>query len=264
MMQHLRFMTKYIDYQLHARHKHGYGVHSPFVFELVTEVMYNTSRYYAFEEIENLRADLLQIPDRIEVCDMGAGSRRMKTNQRKIKHITRYASIRPKYGQLLFRLVNHFQPGTIIELGTSMGISTLYMALARQKSRVITIEGSPAIAEEANDNFELLEAKNIEIRVGEFSKQLPLILKDIEQIDFMYFDGNHRKVPTLRYFEQCLPLTHNDSLFIFDDIHWSDGMEQAWKTISTHPKVTATIDLFYCGLVFFRKEMKQQQFKIRF
>jgi predicted O-methyltransferase YrrM len=100
---------------------------------------------------------------------------------------------------------------------------------------------------------------------GDFAKTLPVLLESLQQIDLAFVDGNHRKVPTLQYFEQLLPKTTASSILIFDDIHWSAEMEEAWESIKAHPAVTLTIDLFFIGLVFVNPDFKVKQgFVVRF
>jgi len=255
------FIFKYLKYLLSAKTKHG--IHSPFVFELYNEVINKKGNYYAYEKIEQLRRKLLVSLKEIEVTDLGTG----RSGKRTISEIAERSLKSKKYGQLLFRLVNHFKPASILELGTSLGISTSYLASANQNAKVITIEGCPNIANEAKNNFEALELKNIKTVVGNFDSVLTSNLQHLtskDKLNFVFFDGNHKKVPTLIYFSQCLAYAHNDSLFVFDDIHWSDEMEEAWEEIKSYPQVSVTIDLFFIGLVFFRKEQAKENFIVRF
>jgi len=261
-MSEIGSILAYLTYWLRAKTKHG--VHSPFVFNLLTSVIKINKTYYAYESIERIRAEMLHNKNFVEVVDLGAGSTHLTSNKRKIAAIAKHSLKSPKYGQLLFRLVDHFQPRVSLELGTSLGITTLYIAAANKKARVISIEGSQAIANVAIQNFKKMDATNIKLVVGNFDDTLTNELKNIKQLDLVFFDGNHRKEPTLRYFEQCLQLAHNDSVFIFDDIHWSDEMEEAWKIIKQHKQITLTIDLFFLGLVFFRKEQVKEHFVLKF
>ncbi|MBI4946382.1 MAG: class I SAM-dependent methyltransferase [Bacteroidetes bacterium] len=252
---------KYIQYLLTAKTPHG--IHSPFVFELVNEVINKKGSYYAFNNIEKLRRKMLFSLREIEVTDLGTG----KSGKRTISAIAELSLKSAKYGQLLFRLVNHFKPNSILELGTSLGISTAYLASANPNAKVITIEGCPNIAAEARKNFESLSLDNIETVVGDFDVVLTSNIQHLiskGKLDFIFFDGNHRKEPTLQYFTQCLEHAGNDSVFIFDDIHWSDEMESAWEEIKSHPQVRVSIDLFFLGLVFFRKEQAKENFIVRF
>ncbi len=193
--------------------------------------------------------------------DFGARSGKRKI---KISTIAR-RSVKPaKYGQLLFRIVNAFKCRNIIELGTSLGISTLYLSFPDTGNQIITLEGSPEIAGIARTNFERLKRKNIRLIEGEFGVTLPKALHTLETVDLVYFDGNHRKDPTLAYFNQCLSHINENSIFIFDDIYWSREMSEAWKIIQSHPAATTTIDLFQFGIVFFRSGMTKQNFMIKY
>nr|WP_307735102.1 class I SAM-dependent methyltransferase [Chitinophaga nivalis] len=254
---------KYLKYRFTSGNRHD--VHSPFVFSLIEEVLRDKTQHAAFGEIEALRKQLLRSQETLQVTDLGAGSLISTGNERKVSDITRYAAKQPKFGQLFYRLIQYFQPGRILELGTSMGLSTAYMAKAAPRAKVYTIEGCPNIAARAAKNFAALNIKNITQVTGNFDTVLPDVLKQLQLPDWVYIDGNHRKEPTIAYFEQCLQFADEYSLFIFDDIHWTPDMEEAWHTIQAHPQVTMTIDLFFVGLVFFRKDFKiPQHFTLKY
>jgi predicted O-methyltransferase YrrM len=201
----------------------------------------------------------------LEIEDLGAGSRMNNQTRKTIRQITKTAAKPKKYGQLFYRLVRHYQPQTIVELGTSLGLSMAYMAAAAPHAHIITIEGSGSILQHARQNFETLDMGFIKSVHGSFDLVLPQVLASISTVDIAYVDGNHRLQPTLHYFEQLLRKKKEASIFIFDDIHWSAEMEEAWHTIKQHPDVRYTIDLFFLGFVFFRPEFKtKQHFAIRF
>lgn len=248
---------KYLHYYFTAGNRHD--VHSPFVFDLVEKVLRDKKKSAAFGEIEQIRRSLLQSSESLQVTDLGAGSLMNAGRERKVSDITRHAAKPPKFGQLFYRLIQYLKPEYLLELGTSMGMSTAYMAKAVPPATVHTIEGCPNIAARAGRNFEALQLQNIKQHVGNFDTVLPELLKELPRLDYVYIDGNHRSAPTLEYFEQCLDKAHDGSLFIFDDIHWTPDMEAAWRTIQQHPRVTFTIDLFFVGLVFFRPDMKVKQ-----
>lgn len=273
-MSNLSHALDYFRYRAKAKTK--YDIHSPFVFDLVTKVIHDKRPRPAYAEIEKLRGELLKDETIIHIKDLGAGSQKNNSSQRKVKEICRNAAKNKKYAQLLYRLAEHFQPSLIIELGTSLGISTLYLAKAVPFATVITLEGCPETAAIAKKNFDKSGHGNIELVVDNFDQSLPQILTNHKQQTtnpvvspaepnkLFFLDGNHRKEPTLRYFEQCLSVSNNESIFIFDDIHWSGEMEKAWHTIKKHPSVTVTIDLFQLGIVFLRKEQAKEDFVIRF
>jgi predicted O-methyltransferase YrrM len=188
-----------------------------------------------------------------------------KTNQRSIASIARHAAKPKKWAQLLFRIVNYYQPENILELGTSLGISTSYMAMANPHAHIVTAEGSSAIAERAHKNFRSLQLTSVHQVKGNFNDTLPVILKSLPKLDLAFIDGNHRLEPTLQYFNQLLPSLHEGSIVIFDDIHWSAEMEQAWNAIRENNAVRLSVDLFFIGLVFFSDQFKaKQHFTIRF
>jgi predicted O-methyltransferase YrrM len=242
-------------------------LHSPFVFGLYTTVICHDGQYRAYPRVEARRQSLLASTQELEVCDFGAGSRVVgaATRRRAVRDIARHAAKPPRLAQLLFRLVNHFRPATVLELGTSLGLTTAYLALADSQTQVITFEGCPATAAVARETFAHLSLTNVRLVEGNLDETLPATLAALPQsLDFVFFDGNHRYEPTLRYFEQCLAKAHENSVFVLDDIHWSAEMEQAWEAIKAHPAVTVTVDLFYVGLVFFRKKQPRQDFWLRY
>ncbi|MES2517970.1 MAG: class I SAM-dependent methyltransferase [Bacteroidota bacterium] len=256
-------MIKYYLQFLFAS-KNEHSLHSPFVFDLYTKIIQSKNELPIFKEIENLRKKLLKNRSIIEITDFGAGSRIYKTNQREIRQIAKNAEKNPKFGKLLFRLIQFFKPTTIFDLGTSLGITTIYESKAYAESKVFTFEGCPATAVVAQENFEVSNCKNIEIIVGNLDETLPKTMQRIEQLDFAFFDANHRYQPTVNYFEICLQKATEESVFVFDDIHWSDEMHEAWQYIKKHPQVMISIDLFFVGLVFFRKNQPKQDFILRF
>lgn len=237
----------------------AYRVHSPFVFEFVKNVLEDKRTFYSFGAIESIRRKLLTNKERIEVTDFGAGSQVIKSRVRQIKNMAKSSLTPAYYCQILFRLIHHYKPKTILELGTSFGISTLYQAIPDGNAKVITLEGCPHVAKIAQQHFKAMEAKNIRLINGPFDEVLDQALADIEKLDYVFIDGNHRQAPTLRYFEKCLKHAHNESIFIFHDIHWTEDMEAAWKIIQQHERVRLTVDLFFMGIVFFRKEQKQKE-----
>lgn len=241
-----------------AKSTNEHGVHSPFVFDLVTKCFYDKKPKDSYKIITNYRSELLQNDKMIEVTDFGAGSRVFSSNKRKISAIAKNAGITKKRAQLLARLISYFKINNCLELGTSLGIGTIAM---KNATHVHTIEGCPKTAEIATQQLQKYNADNTSITIAPFEKALVQFTD--KKFDLIYFDGNHQKEATLAYFEQLLCTTHNDSVFIFDDIHWSQSMTEAWEAIKNHPKVTVTIDTFFWGFVFFRKEQAKEHFVIR-
>ena len=218
-----------------------------------------------FQEIEVVRKRLLQRNDEIEILDLGAGSRRNKSNRRKISEIAKNAEKPTRFGQFFYKLSQYLQPESVLELGTSLGITTAYFAKALPQTTITTMEGCPETARLAEQNFSDLGLKNTSVIVGNIDHTLPDFLnKHDQKIGLAFFDANHRVEATVRYFNDTLPYTTDKSVFIFDDIYWSKEMTEAWKQIKAHPDVTVTVDLFWVGLVFFRKEQAKEDFVLRF
>lgn len=258
-------IKKRIEYFIKAKHKGGHGIHSPFVFELTTGVIENNKLYYAYEYLADIRYTLGHDKTIIEINDLGAGAEKNASRKISIKDVLHKSTVSPKYAKLLFRLVNHFQPQHILELGTSVGVSTACMAFARKKTDIYTIEGCQRLSAIAQKVFEVYNLKNIHQFIGNFDNLLADVLNEMKTVDFAFIDGNHRYEPTLRYFKQILPYTHSNTVLIFDDIYWSEEMTKAWNEIKKHNAVSLSIDLFQFGIVFFRTQNKEtEHFCIRF
>ena len=285
----------YIKFLLRSTNQHG--VHSPFVYGLVTKCFYDKKKYPAYQLLKRYRKSLLNNERIIKVKDFGAGSRVFKSEKRKVSEIAKKAGISPMRARLLNRLVRYLGVGNALEFGTSLGLGTSAIA-AGSKVKVTTIEGCPQTAAVAAEKFEEFHLDNIELKVGEFGKfleeseeweedrgqrtednskfQIPnsKYVSEREsshprnsildsQYSLLFIDGNHKKEATLEYFQKLLPHVHNDSIMIFDDIRWSKQMEDAWEEIKAHPQVKVTIDTFQWGLVFFRREQVKEHFVIR-
>jgi len=255
------FQSKsYIKFLMKSNNQHG--IHSPFVFDLVRRCFYDTNHKSWYYLLKKYKHSLVKNKTTITIEDFGAGSKRLEDKQRKVSKIAKNAGITFKRAKLLGRTSTYLQTNTILEIGTSLGISTASLHLSNPKVTITTLEGCGATAQIAKESFDKFNFKNIDIVLGNFDETLPRIIEN-KTYDLIYFDGNHQKEPTINYFEQCLNHIHNDSIFIFDDIYWSKGMQDAWQHIKDHPKVTISIDTFYWGIVFFRKEQEKEHFTIR-
>ncbi|MFA5417851.1 MAG: class I SAM-dependent methyltransferase [Bacteroidales bacterium] len=263
MNQLLLQINSYLRYLLSAKTR--YTIHSPFVYNLVNDVLRDTTRHKDFSTLEAVRKKLLSNTNLVETVDMGAGAGKKKytTAVFPVGKLVKLRSQRKTQIEMLYRLVKYLKPNTILEFGTAAGVSGSYLKMAWPASKMITMEGCSGLAAVAESVFSDLNLSDIQVSVGDFDAILPSVLQQVDRLDFVFFDGNHRKEPTLNYFNQCLPLANESSVFIFDDIHWSPGMEAAWAEIKKHKEVSITIDLFWCGMVFFRKGIEKQNFIIR-
>jgi len=265
MLGNLKYILKYINYYLFSGHGKGYGIHSPFIYEYVTKVLKCRTIDPKMKRIDDFNSELRSEKEKIDATGFGAGSHFSKRNNVRIGDIARLSSTQKKYGNLLYRTVMFFKPKVILELGTSLGISTSYLALAERNANIYTIEGSEILSALARENFSKLKISNIKQYTGEFIKVLPGLLDQLPGIDLIFIDGDHREEATIKYFELCLEAVNSESVIILDDIHWSSGMEKAWEKIKKYSNVKLTLDLFRFGLVFFREEIySKQHFRIRY
>ncbi len=263
MNQRLRYSIKYIKYQLFAKHEKGHGIHSPFMFNLITQVFNNKIPDKGLKKVF-LEYDKIKRCDRVLICaEIGAGTSYNKQNKLTVNKIVKRSSINKKYGQLLYNLVRYFNPTQILELGTSVGVSTAFISQASPNATFKTIEGVPQKIEIAKQIASELQT-NAEFVKGNFDTVLNTVLDKFQNLDFVFFDGNHTRQATIDYFNQCVAKVQNDSIFVFDDIHWSEEMEEAWEDIKSHEKVTLSVDLFRLGLIFFKKELSNQHYVIKF
>jgi len=261
-MKALQLILRYIKYFLTARG--GHTAQAPFLYEFITQVINESTDDENCNSIEALRKELCQSEKEIQITDFGAGSTINNSKIRKVKDIAKNSAKNAKFGKLLYRIIQFYKPKNILELGTSLGISTSYLAQADTNANVFTFEGCPATATIAQENFNKQNIKNTSMTLGDFNLTLANKLKEILTIDLAFIDGNHQEKPTINYFEKCLKYANNNTIFIFDDIHWSQGMENAWGYIKAHPKTTLTIDLFFIGIVFIKSELSKENFTIRF
>lgn len=252
-LEYLKFLTK-------SSNQHG--VHSPFVYNLVTKCFYKKTDAILLNFFSKVKQQLLDNKTVIKVTDFGAGSKIFKSNNREVSRIAKFAGISNKKAKLLIRLIAYFKPANILEIGTSIGLGTSAIKIGNNESQITTLEGCPETSRIAQELFKKNNFNKINIITGDFKETLPEVINN-QQFDFIYFDGNHNKKATLDYFKTCLPTINNNSVWIFDDIYWSKEMKEAWLEIKNHPKVTVTVDVFHWGIVFFRKEQEKEHFKIR-
>ncbi len=265
MYSSFRLAFKYLNYYLIASNGKGHGIHSPFVFDFIKNILNDKKDYADYQKVENIRKKLLANKSVLNIEDYGARSSSSGSNQKSIASIAKNAIKPKKYSQLLYRIVKYYKPNTMIELGTSLGLTASYLSLANPDANIFTFEGSTEIANSARMNFKTLEIQKIKLVEGNFDYTLLSVLYNLSSVDFAFIDGNHRREPTENYFQWLLPKANNNSIFIFDDIHWSKEMERAWDNIKEHPSVRCSIDLFFIGIILFRQEFREKQhFTIQF
>lgn len=259
----LNTILKYINYKLTAFTEHD--LHSPFLFNFYMELIKNEHPYNDFEELNAIRKEIQTNSTSIDITDYGAGSKKLSNqvdiNKRIVKDIAKHGIAQKKQAEFLYRLLNKFKPKTVVELGTSIGLTTLYLSKAVPKAKVYTIEGCANLYQFSKQLFKNSNKtlSNITSINGNFNTEFPKLLTQINTLDFLYIDGNHAYEPTMNYFNLALEKKNTHSIFVFDDIYWSEGMQKAWKEICSHKEVTLSLDLFYFGIIFFRTENKEKE-----
>ena len=274
----------YLRHSLTARHTGGHGIHSPYLFEWVRMVMSDENSYYAWREIEKVRANMLADTREVEFEDYGSRAARSLEDgsgtayslengsgaayglvfreRRRVCDIAKRSLAKKKYAQMLARLVNWLDDGlTIVELGTSLGVTTAYMAAMDSRNKVVTYEGCSEVATIAEENWKSLGIRNIECRVGEITADM--LERDLDKVDVAFIDANHTYTSTLAYFKVLAKKVHAKSVIVVDDIHYNPEMERAWKEICADERVTSTMDLYQMGLAFFDKHYWKRHYGIR-
>jgi len=263
-MKKLIFIIRYLKYLLKSKTR--YRIHSDFVFGFINNILRDKTNYSDFPKLWETRNEFANSKDLIETVDFGsmAGDRVYRTNILTLKKIVNGRTHSKSRLELLYRLTKYYEPKNILEFGTAVGISSSYIKSGSPDSNMISMEGCANLAAIANARYDELEISNIELAVGNFDTNIDDVLSKFSTLDFVFFDGNHREEPTLRYYDLCSKYITANSIFVFDDIHWSTGMENAWNTIKKDSRVSVTIDLFWFGIVFFRKGIEKQDFVIRY
>ncbi|NQV75166.1 MAG: class I SAM-dependent methyltransferase [Bacteroidetes bacterium] len=261
-MINLQLAVDYLKYRLKAKTRHG--VHSPFAYRLVDHIIYDFYSKKVYADIEKLRSELIRDMRSITITDLGAGSLLNKSKQSKVSTLARNSLNPARLDQLIHRLVADANPSTIIELGTCLGITTVYLAKAAPNARVISIEECLETVAIALENLDKLHIQNSELLVGNFDELFPEVIRNSTKLDFVLINGKHPKEAILNYFKWCLPKLSENSILLVDNIYWSRDMKDAWEQVKAHPEVSVTIDLFQIGLVFVRKAQAKEDFVIRF
>lgn len=277
-------LGSWVRHLLTARNTGGHGVHSPYLFEWVRMVMDDKNSYYVWAAIERVREQMLVDERMIDFVDYGSGKKlktdncQLKTesiDRRKVCDIAKKSLAKKKYAQMLARLVNWMGDGgmdngdgimdngkglTIVELGTSLGVTTAYLAAMDAKNTVLTYEGCEAVAAVAKENWKRLGLKNITCRVGMIDAEA--LAEELSRVDVAFVDANHTYAGTRMYVNILLEKMHEKSVLVIDDIHHSREMEKVWQEICADDRVTTSMDLYQMGLVFLDKNYWKRHYKM--
>ncbi|MBR6249603.1 MAG: class I SAM-dependent methyltransferase [Bacteroidales bacterium] len=244
-----------------AKFWNGHSVQSPFVYDFVRHVVSRKANddMVALNFARGYRKSILANNDIIDIKDLGTGHDR----QERISDIAKKSSIPDKCGRLLMRMVEHYKPYHIVELGTSVGISTAYLA-AHKIGVIFTIEGNKSSSEVAQNTLRESKVDNVVFFNGDFDDCLSQMMDNIIAPNLFFVDGNHTYEATMRYFNIIAQkAVANKTIIVFDDIHWSAGMQRAWNEISADDRVATSIDLLRMGVVFFRSGCPKEHYCVR-
>ena len=258
-------LLQYLRYFWRAKTRHG--IHSPFVYAFIEDILYDKKQYSDYKIVENQVTRLRQNRNVLEIVDFGAGKDKSKyrTYYKRINEVAKAAAITQKHGRLLYRLVKHYQPSTMLELGTSLGISTMYQAKGNPDAQFTVVEGCASLAMIAQSSFDKTDCENVTLKTAQFEIILPTLLESLNKtLDYAFIDGDHTYAGTMNYFKMLKKHINENSILIFHDIHWSKEMDKAWNELKQDPDVSVSIDLYFMGIVFFKKELSKQDFVLKF
>jgi len=255
---------RFIDFLLHSGNR--YRVHSPYLYTLIGEVIRRDKPSGDFERIEQIRQECIISDESIQKTDYGESGKYHpgRIYPIAVRKIALTSLTPPRNARRLYRLVRFMKAKKILEIGTSLGITTAYLALANPDARITTLEGCPELSRKAREHFNRLGIKNVELMEGLFEENLSIALDRLGMVDLVFIDGNHHKEAVIDYYEQCFDHSGNETVLIFDDIHSSPGMEEAWDLIRQKDEVRVSLDFFSTGWVIFRKESSKQHFRLRY
>ncbi len=259
-MRKIKLLINYIVYTLRRKGAKGHGIHSSFVFKFNRDVLNNTYQYEKYQLLKDFRSSLAKNNNKITVYDLGAGSNVFASEKRIVSEILKVSASSSKTGRLLFRLANFIKPQTTVELGTSLGYGTVCLAAGSSEGIVYSLEACPRQLKVAEDELNIAGISNVELINGDFRTKLPELLNNLSTVDLVYFDGDHRKESLLWQYNQCVGKAGKNTIFVVGDIHWSDEMQKGWKILCKDPGVSISVDLYYCGLLFFRDGMVKQHY----
>lgn len=240
--------------------KGRHGIHSPFVFDFVDNCL--TTK--VDKNFLNTRKIWLQIlkknREQFKITDLGAGSKQMG-NTRSVAQLAKNAGSKGLYGEILWKIAHHYRPELMLELGTSIGTGSIHLKSGNPESHLITVEGCDAILSRALQQFDYWHLSGITTICSSFETfvELPAIGK----YDLIFLDGNHSRNATLVYLEKLFDHSHSQTVFILDDIRWSDDMWDLWKQLVSDERFHVSIDLGRMGLLWRREEQTKEHFVLR-
>ncbi len=258
-VKQLRTLPLYFNYFLNVTDQHS--LQAPFIFNLYTNLIQGIKNNNGIEEIEVIRKSFLKDHTKIRGIDLGAGSRVTKSGYDKtVAMIAKHGISSKKDCIFLSELVKRIQPKTSIELGTSLGIATAYLANSIKHGSIFTFEGNEALVQKSKYVFHLVNCENVHLIKGDIDDMLPGQLTQLDKVDFAIIDANHTYRALLRYFDLLKVKMGDSGVMVIDDIRWSVEMYSGWKKLILDEAVTTSIEFLNKGVLMFKKRIQKQHY----
>jgi len=242
-----RKARKYLWKIRKAKYGRGFGIHSPFVFSLITNVLREKSLYYDYKRIEQLRDALLDDPSFLLNRETQKKIQKSLTSER--------------HGRFLFRLVNFFHPETLLEIGTGLGVDTLYMASPQKNCRCFTLEEDPLLQDLSGKLFSAQSSSNIELVKGRWRDSLEEALNKIEKLDFVCLNAN-QKQPIHELYKMCRSKMHEQSIFVIRNIRVSKDLYELWEELKKEEKVISAVDMYSMGILLYNPSLTNKHYSL--
>lgn len=257
-----RFFADYLTHRLVAKTRHG--THSPFVYKLTDEVIYDFSAKKIDDSVEQQRKKLFDDDSSLILTENNECLGQLKLQQTTVKRLAKKLTNKKEVDRLIYRLVANRQPAVSLQIGTGLGVSAAYFSMANSRNPVKIIECEPEFSTVAQRIFSNLGIDNVELRTGNLQQLLHHTLLNSTKLDIVYFNKFKDGETLFNLFGLCLAKADENSMFIIKGIYSDPSTKTMWAKIKELPEVTVTVDLFWIGLVYFKKDQAEEHFKIKF
>lgn len=238
---------------------------SIFSDDFIVNVLDLTKVEHYSEKALKYYSELLKSNETIIQNDFGAGSRKFKSNHRKVADIAKISGTKPQYGIFYQKLISYFGFKRVIEFGTSLGIACAYFSSVFSDSEVVSVEACPNTVEFASNKLKNNDFNNITLINKSFDDFFNENNYYQKYFDFAFIDGNHRKLAVLSYLDKLKVAFLKDvNIVVIDDINWSLDMHSAWKEIVKNNKNSTCLNLFRCGVVISGFDLPRGEFCLNF
>ena len=251
----MHLIREYINYIRKAQGRHQ--IHSPFVYNFLDSCLKIKISKEFKTKIKLLTNSLSNNDTKLSITDFGAGSKKMG-QIRTVSSIYKNACCKGTYADLLYKLCTYYQPESILELGTNLGVGTFFLHEGNPHAKIITIDGCLETQNIAKQN---ITTKNIQFSHASFDEFLDTLSP--QKFDLIYIDGDHRGASLLRYLDKLDSYCHSETILLLDDIRWSEDMLNTWKKLIDSETYHLTLDLFKMGILIKKQGKEKEHFILR-